>query len=83
MHIFIDSSTAASKGKARKNSKRHELASNKSIAGVITLEDVLEDVLEEILGKEMVDELDEVEDMRDLAQQRREKLMKRNFKSNS
>ncbi len=42
------------------------------VAGVVTLEDVLE----EILGKEIVDETDEVEDMRALARKRRKKLTK-------
>jgi CBS domain containing-hemolysin-like protein len=41
------------------------------VAGVLTLEDVLE----EILGEEIVDELDEVDDMREMARQRREKLL--------
>ena len=39
------------------------------LAGVLTLEDVLE----EILGVEIVDELDQVEDMRELARRRRER----------
>lgn len=42
------------------------------VAGVVTLEDVLEDML----GQEIVDEFDEVVDMRELAKQRRDELMK-------
>lgn len=36
----------------------------------------LEDVLEEILGKEIVDETDQVADMRELARTRREELLR-------
>ncbi len=42
------------------------------VAGVVTLEDVLE----EILGKEIVDETDQVTDMRALARRQRQKLTK-------
>jgi CBS domain containing-hemolysin-like protein len=42
------------------------------VAGVVSLEDVLE----EILGKEIIDETDEVADMRSLAKLKREKLLR-------
>jgi CBS domain containing-hemolysin-like protein len=44
------------------------------IAGLVTLEDVLE----EILGKEIVDETDEVVDMRELARQRKKMIIAQN-----
>ena len=43
------------------------------LAGILSLEDVLE----EILGKEIVDELDQVEDMRELARRRRRQTTER------
>ena len=37
----------------------------------------LEDVLEEILGREIVDEVDQVTDMRELARRRRQETLRR------
>ena len=42
------------------------------VSGVVTLEDVLENML----GQEIVDEFDDVVDMRELAKQRRDELVK-------
>ncbi|WP_029894195.1 hemolysin family protein [Desulfohalovibrio reitneri] len=47
------------------------------VSGVVTLEDVLE----EILGKEIMDETDQVADMRELARRKREKLVARKGRS--
>ena len=42
------------------------------VTGVVTLEDVLE----EILGREIVDEFDQVTDLRELAKSRRQEVLK-------
>jgi CBS domain containing-hemolysin-like protein len=49
------------------------------VAGVVTLEDVLE----EILGSEIVDETDQVVDMRELARAQRDELTRTSDRSSN
>ena len=76
VHFVVDSATLDSILEMFLERREHMFAVIEEyggLAGVLTLEDVLE----EILGQEIVDEVDQVTDMRELARKRRQETLRK------
>jgi magnesium and cobalt exporter, CNNM family len=76
VHFVLDSTTLDELLRAFLERRQHMVVVIDEFGGLVGVL-TLEDVLEEILGKEIVDEFDQVTDLRELAKRRREGAVKR------